>query len=79
MALSNEDDDIELDVPWRRYLGLSFPDAQALLASRGLNDGWMVNAPLGKLLQVEVVRLEAMHEPPFLVLKPANIGLFRLA
>jgi hypothetical protein len=39
----------------------------------------MVNAPLGKLLQVEVVRLEAMHEPPFLVLKPANIGLFRLA
>lgn len=79
LALSNEDDDIELDVPWRRYLDLSFSDAQALLASRGLNDRWMVNAPLGKLLQVEVVRLEAMHEPPFLVLKPANIGLFRLA
>src|SRR5690606_31654315 len=79
LALSNEDDDIELDVPWRRYLGLSFPDAQALLASRGLNDEWMVNAPLGKLLQVEVVRLEAMHEPPFLVLRPANSGLFRLA
>ncbi|WP_048810026.1 hypothetical protein [Candidatus Methylacidiphilum infernorum] len=79
LALSNEDADIELDVPWRRYLGLSFPDARALLVSRGLNDEWMVNAPLGKLLQVEVVHLEAMHEPPFLVLRPVNSGLFRLA
>lgn len=45
LALSNEDADIELDVPWRRYPGLSFHDAHALLASRELNDGWMVKAP----------------------------------
>jgi len=35
--------------------------------------------PAGKLLQVEVVHLVAIHEPPFLVIRPANSGLFRLA
>jgi DNA replication ATP-dependent helicase Dna2 len=79
LALSNEDADIELDVPWRNYLKLSFLDAQKLLSKQGLNDEWMVNAPLSKLLQVELVRLEAIHKRPFLVLKPTNIALFRLA
>jgi len=79
LALSNEDSDIELDVPWRKYLDLSFTEAQELLYHYGLNDIWIVKASLGRMLQVEVVRLEAMHEPPFLVLRPANSGLFRLA
>lgn len=79
LALSNEDDDIELDVPWRNYLGLSFPDAQTLLSTAGLNDNWMVNISLGRMLQVEVVRLEAMREPPYLVLRPGHSGLFRFA
>jgi DNA replication ATP-dependent helicase Dna2 len=79
LALSNEDDDVDLDVPWRKYLGLSFADAQALLFSEGLNDNWMVNAPLGRLLQVEAVRLEAMREPPHLVLRPSHNGLFSFA
>lgn len=79
LALSNEDDDVQLDVPWRKYLGLSFPDARALLASEGLNDNWMINASLGRLLQIEVVRLDAMREPPHLVLKPGHSRLFRFA
>jgi hypothetical protein len=79
VALSNEDEELDLDFLWRRHLGLSFPDAQALLHTRGLHDGWMVNATLGRLLQVEVVRLEAMQEPPFVVLKPSNNGLFGVA
>jgi len=79
VALSNEDDELDLDFPWRRNLGLSFSEAQELLNSRGLNDVCMVNATLGKVLQVEVVRLEAMHEPPFIVLKPSNNDLFGVA
>jgi hypothetical protein len=79
VALSNEDDELDLDFPWRRHLGLSFPDAQALLNARGLHDSWMVKATLGRLLQVEVVRLEAMQEPPFVVLKPSNSDLFGVA
>lgn len=80
MALSNEDSDIELDVPWRIHLGLSsFDEAKDLLDGYGLDEEWMVNASLGKVLQVEMVRLVATHEPPFLVLRPSNSGLFRLA
>ncbi len=79
LALSNENDNIDLDIPWRKYLGLLFPDAQTLLATTGLNEHWMINASLGKVLQVEVVRLEAMRDPPYLVLRPGHSGLFRFA
>jgi len=79
VAISNEDDELDLDFPWRRHLGLSFPDAQALLNGRGLTDGWMVNATLGRVLQVDIVRLEAMQEPPFVILKPSNSSLFAMA
>jgi len=79
LAISNEEDDIELDVPWRNYMGLSFSDAQSLLGSAGLDDNWMANTAIRSLLQVEVVRLEAMREPPFLILRPGNNGLFRFA
>ncbi len=79
VAISNEDDELDLDFPWRRHLGLSFPDAQALLNGRGLTDGWMVNATLGRVLQVDIVRLEAMQEPPFVILKPSNSSLFEMA
>ena len=70
LALSNEDADWDLDIPWRRHLGWSFPDAQQHLHACGLTSSWMVNAPLGRVLQVEVVCLEAMQHPPFLVLRP---------
>ena len=79
LALSNEDSSVDLDLPWRRYLELSFSDAQELLSSRGLTDRWMVNLSLGRVLQVTVVQLGAMQEPPFLVLTPANSGLFQFA
>ena len=79
VAISNEEDELDLDFPWRRHLGLSFPDAEALLNGRGLTERWMVNLPLGRLLQVEVVRLEAMQAPPFVILKPSNSNLFEIA
>ena len=79
VALSNEDADRDLDLPWRRHLGWSFPDAQHHLHARGLTAPWMVNAPLGRVLQVEVVCLEVMQQPPFLVVSPAHSRLFQYA
>lgn len=79
LAISNEDDELDFDIPWRRYLGLSFYDAKHLLNENDLMGQWMVDASLGKLLQVEIVRLEAMRDPPFLVLKPGNEELFQFA
>lgn len=79
VAISNEDDEIDLDHPWYRHLGLLFPEAQALLADRGLTDRWMIRTSLGQVLQVDIVRLEAMQEPPFVILKPSNSGLFHMA
>ena len=41
VAISNEDDELDLDFPWHRHLGLSFQETQALLEARGLSDsGW---------------------------------------
>lgn len=79
LGLSNEDDELELDVPWRRHLGLTFADAQELLSNNELTDSWMVNLSLGRLVQVEIVRLEAMQDPPFLVIRPSHEGLFQFA
>jgi hypothetical protein len=79
VALSNEDADWDLDMPWRRHLGWSFPDAQQHLHACGLTAPWMVNAPLGSVLQVEVVCLEAMQDPPFLVVSPSHRKLFQCA
>jgi hypothetical protein len=39
----------------------------------------MVNASLGSILQVEVVCLEAMQDPPFLVVSPSHRKLFQFA
>jgi hypothetical protein len=39
----------------------------------------MVNAPLGRVLQVELVCLEVMQQPPFLVVSPSHSRLFRFA
>src|SRR5713101_390524 len=79
VALSNEDADWDLDMPWRRHLGWSFPDAQQHLHTCGLTSPWMVNAPLGRILQVEIVCLEAMQDPPFLVVRPSHSRLFQFA
>jgi hypothetical protein len=79
VALSNESEHVDLDEPWRRRLGLNFQDAESLLADHDLNDRWMINKSVGSLLQVEVIRLEAMQDTPYMVLKPSHQGLFEFA
>ena len=79
LGLSNEDCQLDLDVPWRRHLGLRREEAQYQLNEQGIIEAWAIDAPLAKLLQVEVIRLAAAQEPPFLVLASANPDLFQFA
>lgn len=79
VALSNENEYVDLDEPWRRRLGLGFQDAEELLGEHGLTERWMTNKSIGALLQVEVIRLEAMQDHPYVVLKPGHQGLFQFA
>ena len=76
LALSNEEPDLDLDIPWRKHEGLGFGDARDLLAHHDLDREWMVNLALGRLLQVEVAQLGAAAEPPYVVLTPSHAGLF---
>ena len=81
LALSNEADLHHLHVPWRRALGLNWTDARAALVAHhaGLDDRWRVDAALGDLLQVELVRLVATETPPFLVLRTSEPEMFAFA
>ena len=79
VALSNENEYVDLDEPWRRRLGLGFQDAKKLLGEHDLTEQWMTNKSIGELLQVEVIRLEAMQDNPYVVLKPGHQGLFQFA
>ncbi len=79
VALSNENQYSNLDEPWYKLRGLAYSAAEELLARHGLTDGWMIRRPLGALLQVTVVRLEAMQDNPYVVLKPGHQGLFLFA
>lgn len=79
VALSNENEYVDLDEPWRRRLGLGFQDAEELLSEHGLTERWMTNKSIGALLQVEVIRLEAMQDNPYVVIKPGHQGLFQFA
>jgi hypothetical protein len=73
LALSNELPQLDLDVPWRLYLGISFEEAA------DLRDAAVARAPLSRLLKVTLVRMEPTDDPPFLVLTPSESDLFELA
>ncbi|MDP9474900.1 MAG: hypothetical protein M3R38_04290 [Actinomycetota bacterium] len=79
VALSNEEPALDLDLPWRRHQGLSYDEARELLTGHGLRNSWMVNLTLGRLVQVEVARLAAAEEPPYLILTPSQPDLYRFA
>ncbi len=78
LALSNEDSAFDLDMTWRAYLELSFDEAANLVVAYGL-DRSKAQARLRTLLQVDLVRLEAIQDPPFLILTPDDPQLFQFA
>ncbi len=83
VAISNENQHVDLDEAWRNRLGLEFQDAEDLLVKSGLGEAhrvkWMINKSVGSLLQVEVIRLEAMQDSPYVVIKPGHQNLFQFA
>jgi hypothetical protein len=78
LALSNEDSDFDLDMPWRVCLDLSFDEAKERAVASGVSRP-LAHERLRTLLQVELVRLEATRDPPFLILTPRDSQLFQFA
>lgn len=82
VVISNENKE-DLDEPWRKFLGIDFYSAKSILEERGIcrskRDDWKVNSSIGKLLQVEIIALEAMRETPYVVIKQGNAQLFQFA
>lgn len=78
-SISNEEPALDLDVPWRLYLDLSFEEARELLAGSEIEPDKAANISLSKLLQVEIVNLETTLQQPFLVISPSRPKLFQFA
>lgn len=78
-SISNEDSALDLDTPWRLYLGLSFTEAKELLTRNDLQEDWLVSISLSKLLQVEIISLDTTTQEPYIVISPSNLKLFLFA
>ncbi len=79
LSLSNEENSLDLDIPWYKHAGLSYQNAEILLEEKPWMQQWMIKAGLGRFLQVELVRLRTTQEPPLLVLSPTNEEMFEFA
>jgi hypothetical protein len=87
LALGNEAHGAESDLPaldldevWWRALGIPAREGASRLAAAGLADlPGARNYPVSRFVQVELVRLFAGEEPPFLLLAPSDARLFRFA
>ena len=83
VAISNESPQTDLDERWRDRLNLGFQEARDRLMESGIeeasNSPWMINCSVERILQVEVIRLEAIREAPYVVIKPNHQGLFQVA
>ena len=78
LVLSNEEDDIEPDFHWYRHLGISADEAKDRLDNYDLDHRYTYN-PLKNFIQVTVVHLEPMNNPPFIILQPNKTNLFNFA
>ncbi len=78
LALSNENSYFDLDVKWRICSGFTIAQAEQSVEASGLHRA-IAFERLGKLLQVELIHLEAGLDPPFLVLSPNDQQVFRFA
>ena len=73
LAITNENPQLDLDVPWRVHLELTFEEAKNLRNDRD------AQLHLHRLLQVTLVKLEPTEDPPFLVVTPSDPELFQFA
>lgn len=79
LAVSNEDAEFDLSIPWYKNLEINFDDGERLLEAHGITAKKWVRAALSKLLRVEVASLQTAADPPFLLMAPADAQVFRFA
>ena len=78
-SISNEEPALDLDVPWRLHLDLSFAEAKELLVNSEIEPDKVANISLSKLLQVDIVNLETTSQEPYVVISPNRLKLFQFA
>ena len=78
-ALSNEENLLQLDMPWFKHLGLNFYDGQELMSNYGITQQWNFNKKLCDLIQVSVTKLFTIEDPPFVVLEINDPQLFQFS
>lgn len=82
LALTNEDSDLDLDLSLSQQMfqqtGIEFSRLEDLLEHENL-ERKQARWRLSSFLNVEIVKLDSIAEPPFLILAPSNIARFRFA
>jgi hypothetical protein len=78
-SISNEEPALDLDMPWRLHLDLSFAEARELLAKSEIEPDKVANISLSKLLQVDIVNLETTLQQLYVIISPNRLNLFQFA
>jgi hypothetical protein len=78
LALTNEQPPVDLDMRWWTYLGKSFAEVKSQVGY-DFNEMSLVRATMRRLLEVSLVRLDTLHDPPLVVLRPNDADLFAFA
>jgi hypothetical protein len=78
-ALSNEDNALQLDIPWYKQLDLNFYEGQQIMSDAGITQSSNFNKKIRDLIQVSVIKLFASESPPFVILQINNPSLFQFA
>lgn len=78
LALTNENSDLDLDLPLFHQTGIEPLQLEDLLESENL-ERTQAYWHLSSFLNIEIVKLDSFAEPPFLILAPSNIANFRFA
>jgi hypothetical protein len=78
LALTNENSDLDLDMPLFHQIRMDRTQLENLLESENL-DRQKAYWRLSNFLKVEVVKLDSISDPPFLILTPSNVAHFNFA
>lgn len=78
-ALTNEENLIQFDLPWFKHLGLNFYEGQELMSNYGITQQWNFNKKICDLIQVSVIKLFTIEDPPFVILEIKDPQLFQFS
>jgi len=78
-AISNEENPIQLDMQWYKYLELNFYEGQALMSDCGITQSYNFNKRVCDLIQVAVIKIITDDNLPFVIIKINNPQLFNFS